>query len=68
MVQYDPNVAQEARTRLKERESFPSTRLPLRIGNARTRRRRVEVEAAQHGDFQRRMQRIEPGHEAEHID
>src|SRR5215813_15087142 len=50
-----------------ERESCPSTRLTLRVGDRRTRRRSVEIDAAKRRDFQRRMKRVEPGHEAEHV-
>src|SRR5215831_13606326 len=49
-------------------ELCPSTRLPLRIGDCRARRRPVEVDAAEGWDFQRWMQRIDAGHEAEHVE
>src|SRR5262249_54018934 len=49
-------------------KSRPSARRPLGIGDRRTRRHPVEVNAAEGGDFQRWMLTIEPGHEAEHIE
>src|ERR1700720_1493102 len=55
-------------TRRRRCSRKPSMRRRMRIGDCRTRRHPVEIDAAEGWDFHSRMPSVEAGHQGEHID